>query len=291
MDPRDTAANSDGPRSLYVLVPMLNEAANLPRLMASMRGLAAHMPPRLTPRIVIVDDGSTDGTAVTAASLAGGLNLTVLRHDRRRGPGGAFATGFTHLARFLNSDDYVVTMEGDNTSRLELLSVMFARAREGYDVILASPYLYGGSIEQTTTWRVVLSRIANVFVKEVLGLAGLATVSSFYRLYRGGVILNLQRCYGPGIVERAGFECMVELLLKMVYTRTTISEVPMTLDTSLRAGKSKMNVLATIGGYLRLWHDTARWRAAASPAANPACREPGRGAPASSPHAGDVGKT
>jgi dolichol-phosphate mannosyltransferase len=284
MDPQfETAAVANDRRSLFVLIPMLNEAANLPKLMASMRSLAAHTPPALTLRVVIVDDGSTDGTAATAEQLAGDLSLTVLRHERRRGPGCAFATGFTHLARILSVDDYVVTMEGDNTSRLELLSTMFVRAGEGYDVVLASPYLYGGSIEHTTTWRVVLSRIANVFVKEVLGLAGLATVSSFYRLYRGRVLLKLQRCYGPGIVERAGFECMVELLLKMVYTRTTISEVPMTLDTSLRSGTSKMKVLATIAGYLRLWQDTARWRAAAAAPA-------GDHAPATSPSAGDLGE-
>ena len=93
-------------------------------------------------------------------------------------------------------------------------------------MILAIPYLYGGGIEHTTTWRVILSRIANVFAKEVLCLTELATVSSFYRLYRGSVILNLQRCYELGIVERASFKCIVELLLKMVYLRTTISEVP-----------------------------------------------------------------
>jgi dolichol-phosphate mannosyltransferase len=262
---------------------MLNEAANLPTLIASMRRMAAHLPPHVTPRLLIIDDGSTDGTGETAAALAAGLDFTVLRHESRRGPGRAFATGFAHLADHVSADDYVATMEGDNTSRLELLSSMFVRAREGYDVILASPYLYGGAIEHTTTWRVVLSRIANVFVKEVLGLSGIATVSSFYRLYRGSVIVNLQRCYGPGIVERAGFECMVELLLKMVYTRTTISEVPMTLDTSLRAGKSKMKVLKTIWGYLRLWHDGRRWRAGALPAAN-------NTPVAASPSAGSVGK-
>ena len=255
------------PRSLYVLVPVLNEVANLPRLIASMRRMAAQWP-QVTPRFVMIDDGSTDGTAETATRLAAGLDFTVLRHESRRGPGHAFATGFTHLARHVGPDDFVATMEGDNTSRLELLSAMFVRAREGYDVILASPYLYGGAIVNTTTWRVVLSRIANVFVKEVLGLTGIATVSSFYRLYRGSVIVNLQRCYGPGIVERAGFECMVEMLLKMVYLRTSISEVPMTLDTSLRAGKSKLKVLPTIWGYLRLWRDGRRWRAAASPAAD-----------------------
>ena len=257
----------DSPCSLHVLVPMLNEAANLPTLVASMRRMAAELPPHLSVRFLIVDDGSTDGTSETAVRLAAGLNLTVLRHEQRRGPGRAFATGFTHLAGSLGADDYVATMEGDNTSRLELLSTMFVRMREGYDVILASPYLYGGAIENTTAWRVILSRVANVFVKEVLGLTGLATVSSFYRLYRGTVIHTLQRCYGPGIVERAGFECMVELLLKMVYLRTTISEVPMTLDTSLRAGTSKLKVLRTIVGYLRLWIDKRRWRAAALPVA------------------------
>jgi dolichol-phosphate mannosyltransferase len=242
---------------------MLNEAGNLPTLVASMRRMTAGLPSHLTPRFLIVDDGSTDGTGETALRLAAGLDVTVLRHDERHGPGRAFATGFTHLATAVRPDDYVATMEGDNTSRLELLSSMFVRAREGYDVILASPYLYGGALEYTTTWRVILSRIANVFVTEVLGLTGLATVSSFYRLYRGSVILDLQRCYGPGIVERAGFECMVELLLKMVFMRTTISEVPMTLDTSLRSGKSKMNVPRTVWGYLRLWHDRRRWLAAA----------------------------
>lgn len=249
--------------ALHVLVPMLNEAANVPTLAGSMRRMAASLPAHMSARFVIVDDGSSDGTGEAITRLSDGLDVTVLRHDRPRGPGQAFATGFAHLNGRLTAADFVATMEGDNTSRLELLTVMFGRLREGYDVILASPYLYGGAIENTTAWRVILSRVANVFVKEVLGLAGLATVSSFYRLYRGSVILELQRCYGPGIVERAGFECMVELLLKMVYLRTTISEVPMTLDTSLRAGSSKMKVLRTIAGYLQLWHIKRRWQAAA----------------------------
>jgi dolichol-phosphate mannosyltransferase len=256
--------------SVFFLIPVLNEAPNLPRLIASARILAADIAPGARPRFFIIDDGSTDDTGAVAQRLAADLDLTVLRHPTNLGPGRAFATGFTHLANLLHPDDVVVTMEGDNTSRPELLRAMFVRAREGYDVILASPYLYGGGIEHTTTWRVLLSRIANVFVKEVLGLNGIATVSSFYRWYRGSVILNLQRCYGPGIVERSGFECMIELLLKLVYTRTTISEVPMTLDTSLRVGKSKMKVLSTIAGYLRLWQDAPRWRAGARRASSAA---------------------
>jgi hypothetical protein len=44
----------------------------------------------------------------------------------------------------------------------------------------------------------------------------------------------------------------------------------MTLDTSLRVGTSKMKVPRTVWGYLRLWHDRRRWRAAAQPAAHKA---------------------
>jgi dolichol-phosphate mannosyltransferase len=262
-------ANPERPL-LCFLVPILNEAANLPRLMASARALAGELSPAFEPRFFIVDDGSTDETAATARALGEGLDLTVLRHETNLGPGRAFATGFAYLADVVRPDDYIVTMEGDNTSPPKLLRAMFVRSREGYDVVLASPYLYGGAIEHTTAWRVILSRVANVFVKEALGLNGIATVSSFYRLYRARVILHLQRCYGPGIVERAGFECMIELLLKMMYTRTTISEVPMTLDTSLRVGKSRMKIVRTIFGYFRLWRDARRWRAGARPAAAPA---------------------
>jgi dolichol-phosphate mannosyltransferase len=242
------------------LIPVLNEAPNLPRLIASARVLADELCPTYDVRFFVVDDGSTDGTRAAALGLADGLTLTVLRHDENLGPGRAFATGFAHLAEFLGPDDWVVTMEGDNTSRPELLRKMFVRSREGYDVVLASPYLYGGAIEHTTAWRVILSRIANVFVKEVLGLTGIATVSSFYRLYRASTLLHLQRCYGPGIVERAGFECMIELLLKMVYLRVTISEVPMTLDVALRAGKSKLKIVRTILGYFAVWRSSRRWR-------------------------------
>jgi len=249
--------------TILFLIPVLNEAENLSRLCAALRALSTELAPTYRARFFIIDDGSTDGTGDAARDFSAGLDLTVLRHDNNQGPGRAFATGFTCLAPLLHSAEFVVTMEGDNTSRTELLRMMLRRAAEGYDVVLASPYLYGGGIVHTTAWRVILSRVANVFVKELLGLTGIATVSSFYRLYRVNVVRELQRRYGPAIIERAGFECMIELLLKMMYIHATISEVPMTLDTSLRAGKSKLKILRTIVGYLGLWNDAGRWRRAA----------------------------
>jgi hypothetical protein len=46
----------------------------------------------------------------------------------------------------------------------------------------------------------------------------------------------------------------------MVFVRVTISEVPMTLDVALRAGKSKLKIVRTILGYFAVWRSTRRWR-------------------------------
>lgn len=245
---------------LYMVVPVFNERGNLERLFGSFRTVAADYGADYTVQFVMVDDGSTDGTGLAAQELAADLDLVLLTLKVNQGPGRAFATAFRYLATQLEDDDWVVTLEGDNTSRHELLHQMFNRAREGYDVVLASPYLYGGGITNTSALRVFMSHMANAFVKEFLGIHGIMTVSSFFRLYRATTIKKLQAHYGPQIIERRGFECMVELLMKMIYLETTISEVPMLLDTKLRAGKSKMKVTRTIRGYVSLWPRTGGWR-------------------------------
>jgi dolichol-phosphate mannosyltransferase len=244
---------------LYVVVPVFNEANNIQRLAMSFDRMAQDVGQDYGVRFLVVDDGSADGTAEAVELFRGTLNLELLRHPQNLGPGRAFATAFVHLAHQVRDSDFVATIEGDNTSRLELLKQMILRTKEGFDVVLASPYLYGGGIRNTTTFRTALSNIANLFVKEALGLHGIATMSSFFRLHRGDAFLKLQSVFGPAIVDRAGFESMIEMLIKMVSLNMSISEIAMVLDTSQRAGKSKMKVLKTGFGYLTLWRDKARW--------------------------------
>jgi dolichol-phosphate mannosyltransferase len=242
-----------------IVVPVFNEAPNIPALFAGFRDLQGELASRFAVRYVLVDDGSSDDTVAVARREAAGLDLTVLEHGANRGPGAAFATGFSHLAEGLREGDWVITMEGDNTSRHSLIRQMFTRAAEGFDVVLASPYMYGGGFTQTSFLRKFLSSGANLVVKDLLDIQGILTVSSFFRLYRGAALLRLQRVFGPGIVERAGFESMVEMVMKMAMLRLTISEVAMQLDSSLRKGKSKMKILRTIVGYLALWRCKAAW--------------------------------
>ena len=119
--------------------------------------------------------------------------------------------------------------------------------------------MYGGGIKQTTFFRKLVSGGANLVVKDLLGIQGILTVSSFFRLYRAKALINMQRVFGPGILERAGFESMVEMVMKIAMLKLSLSEVAMELDSSLRKGKSKMKFLRTIKGYLVLWHYKKGW--------------------------------
>jgi dolichol-phosphate mannosyltransferase len=250
---------------LFAVIPALNEAPNLARLIADLASCAASLGPVVELRAVIVDDGSSDGTSSLARSLAAqhGLLLDVVRHQTPLGPGKAFHDGFELLASLVRDQDVVLTLEADNTSRLDLVGTMLAHRSNGAAVVFASPYMEGGGIIHTSLWRVLLSRAANTFVKRGLGLKGIHTVSSFYRLYDGRTLRRLQATYGAGVIERAGFECMVEVAMKLRYLGLSIVEVPMVLDTSQRIGVSRMRVARTARGYLALFRERRRWHTAA----------------------------
>lgn len=245
--------------SLFILVPVYNEAPNIPTLCEAFRQLRGEFGARFAMRFVLVDDGSSDDTVAVARASAADLDLEVLAHKRNAGPGAAFATGFAWLGDRMAESDWVITMEGDNTSRHELIRQMLTRAAEGFDAVFASPYMYGGGFTQTSFLRKLLSSGANLIVKDLLDIQGILTVSSFFRLYRARTLFALQRAFGPGIVERRGFESMVEMVMKMVMLRITISEVAMLLDSSRRKGKSKMKLMRTIFGYLALWQCKQGW--------------------------------
>lgn len=237
---------------IHVVVPAFNEAVNVPALLASI--VERLEPLALRHRIVVVDDGSTDGTAEACArAAAAGLPVEVVRHERNRGPGAAFRTGFLHVLETADPLDLVVTLEGDQTSDASVLPRLLHRVwQEGDHIALASCYLYGGGIKGTRLHRVGLSHLANGLMKKALGLSGLATLSSFYRVYQASALMALRQRYGEAFITTRGFECMVEVLYRAARLGLRISEVPMVLDGSRRVGKSKMKVLRTSLAYLGL---------------------------------------
>ena len=237
---------------IHVVAPAYNEASNIESTLAGIRERLE--PLGLPRRVLVVDDGSTDATAdLCRQASSPELPVEVVRHQRNLGPGAAFRSGFLRVLADADPLDLVVTLEADRTSDLRILPRMLHRAwQEGDHIVLASCYLYGGGIRGTRLHRVGLSHIANGLMKKTLGLSGLATLSSFYRVYQVSALQALRDRHGEDFITCRGFECMVEILFRAARLGLRISEVPMVLDGTRRRGESKMRVVRTSIAYLRL---------------------------------------
>jgi dolichol-phosphate mannosyltransferase len=202
--------------------------------------------------VVIVDDGSADGTGAVARASAGELSLEVVRHDTNRGVGAVFRTGFRRALELAGPGDVIITKEADNTSDLSILPTLVARIDAGDDVALASCFAPGGGVTGSSIDRHILSFGANALLRTFFPIPAVHTYSSFYRAYKADMLRRAFHAYGDGLIEVAGFACMVEMLVKLSRLPITITEVPMTLHCGARQGASKMRRLRTIREYLRL---------------------------------------
>ena len=256
MFPDDQSARLESPvmaEHAYFVVPVYNEEPNVARVLADLAHFQAIAMNRARQTsLVFVDDGSSDRT-VEMLEAFGRPNLHIIRHATNRGPGAAFQSAFAYLLdRGLQPDDLVITLEGDATSDPVVFPRMLRRLDEGDDIVLASPYLYGGGFAEVQGNRLVISHLGNAMTKLLLNVRGLATFSCFFRIYRGRALRAMARAYTP-IVSSTGFECAAELLMKAVRLQMPVSEVPFRVDWARRKGKSKMRVFRTSVGYFKLF--------------------------------------
>lgn len=230
------------------VVPAYDEVENLPRLLADLEAR-----PELFPtgsRVIIIDDGSTDGTPDLIEAYVGPLAVELIRMGENRGPGAAFRAGFASALAGHTTDILVVTIEADTTSDLDVLPAMLERAANGDDLVLASVH-GGGKMVNVGLLRRALSRCASYVVRSMLGLDA-HTVSSFFRVYRGTILHSADARYGDALIEEVGFACKAELLAKLTAIGARVSEVPVDLDASRRVGESKMRLIPTLRGYWRI---------------------------------------
>jgi len=226
------------------VVPAYNEAENLPRLLAELESRPQYFPHGS--RLIVVDDGSADGTAELAERYAGPLPVEVLRLGVNQGPGAAFRAGFAAALASCGPEAFVVTLEADTTGDLAALAEMIERAAAGADVVLADWVMV-----DVAPLRRALSKGAALIVRRLLGLEA-RTVSSFFRVYRASALRRASERYGDELIRESGFACKAELLAKLAHLGVRIDEVPVALDTSRRVGRSKMPILRTIVAYWRM---------------------------------------
>ncbi|MFN8301858.1 MAG: glycosyltransferase [Saprospiraceae bacterium] len=249
MDGIDAAVRTD----TWLVLPAFNEAENIGKLL-SRTALAfrdAGLPP---PIVVVVDDGSSDDTAATVQSFNELPDVRLFSHRVNQGLGPTLRDGLREAAAAARAGDVIVTMDADDTHHPGLIPPMLQKIREGFDVVIASRYRSDSRIVGLSTSRRLLSIVAAWIFRILHPIKGVRDYTCGFRAYRAELIETAFASYGEKFVDKQGFQCMVDVLLKLrrLSPRPLMVEVPFVLRYDRKGGASKMKILKTIVQTLRV---------------------------------------
>lgn len=153
--------------SFVVVIPMYNEESGAQTCVRQVCAQLSKMPHRAN--LIVVDDGSKDGTKEVLAALGPvEEKLNVVTHPQNRGYGAALCSGIRRAAE--GGFDYVLFMDSDLTNDPDDIPKFAAKMEENYDVIKATRYGKGGSVSGVPLHRVLISVIGNQVAKLLFGL-------------------------------------------------------------------------------------------------------------------------
>ena len=237
-------------RTVHVVLPVYNEEGRIERLLNHID--EAMEDADIAYEIILVDDGSRDRTERIVRECATRMPIRLMRHEVNRGLGATIRDGLVAAAERAEDRDIIVTMDADDTHAPGLILRMVRMISEGHDVVIASRYRPGSRSVGVPFTRLALSHISSWMFRLVFPIRGVKDFTCGYRAYRARVIRESFARYGDHFLDQDGFQCMVDILLKMRRMNLIFGEVPFILRYDYKEGSSKMNVPKTIRDTLAL---------------------------------------
>ena len=222
-----------------MVIPTFNERENLPIVVSQLMQLARV-------GVLVVDDGSPDGTGNVADALAAKFpgRIDVLHRSGRGGLGSAYIDG---MQRALKSDtDLVAQMDADLSHDVRYLPDMIAATAEA-DLAIGSRYVPGGGVSNWPVNRRLLSRFANTYVRVVTGLR-VNDATAGYRCWRREALMALPL----STLQSSGYSFQVEMAWEAVQRGLRVVEVPIVFVERAQ-GASKLNRSAIVESALLPW--------------------------------------
>ncbi|MCU1352870.1 MAG: hypothetical protein JWM05_2079 [Acidimicrobiales bacterium] len=237
------------PMRALVVLPTYLEAENIVDVLERIRAAAP------AADILVVDDGSPDGTADLAEGAAAELGqIDVLRRAAKSGLGPAYRAGFAWgLER---GHDVLVEMDADlSHDPTALPDLLAAVADGGADLAIGSRYVPGGSVPGWPTGRRLLSQWGNRYVGFMLGMR-VHDATAGFRAYRAEIIEKV----GIDRVRADGYGFQIEMAYEVAKAGGTIIELPITFRDRIR-GTSKMapNIVGEALWLVTKWGLRDRW--------------------------------
>jgi dolichol-phosphate mannosyltransferase len=226
----------------WVIIPTYNEAVNLERIVAAAcaeldRVVAGDY------RILVVDDGSPDGTGTIADSLAGQFGAVVVLHRTvKAGLGAAYLAGFDYA--LAAGAQRVIEMDADFSHDPRYLPALLAASADA-DVVLGSRYVAGGGVRDWSLVRKLISRAGGLYARAILGVK-VHDLTGGFKCIRREVLEAIDL---PS-VRAEGYVFQIEVTYRAILAGFTVREIPIVFA-DRTAGKSKMSARIALEA---VWH-------------------------------------
>ena len=220
---------AEGPAgSVLVVIPTYNERDNLEPLLARMHAVVPDAD------VLVVDDGSPDGTGELADKLAADdSRVRVLHRTAKEGLGAAYLAGFAVALQ--GEHQVIVEMDADGSHAPEQLHRLLDALDAGADLVIGSRYVPGGTIRNWPRRRYALSKTANTYARVLLGV-DIHDITAGYRAYRREVLEKIDL----SAVDSKGYCFQIDLTWRTINNGFVVVEVPITFS-ERELGQSKMS--------------------------------------------------
>ena len=223
---------SSQPSKCMVIIPTLNEADNIERLITEVF-LTLKNKNAYIVDVLIADGGSTDSTLIQVEKLKkiNPKHLYIVK-IKKRGLGLAYIQSFKYSLR--RSYDTFVMMDADFSHDPSHIPSLLKKIDDGYDYVIGSRYIKGG----ITRKRTVKSYLANAFAKLMLDLKGdIQDMTGGFKAIR----VSALKTVNLDAIKASGFVFQVNLLHDFSKQGYKIAEVPITFK-NRKSGRSKMRL-------------------------------------------------
>ena len=217
----------------WLILPTYNEAENIQALVRASADVLARAAPAGF-RILIVDDGSPDGTGAIADRLCAEHEwLDVLHRQAKGGIGPAYLAGFSHALQA--GAGYALEMDSDFSHDPADLERLLGAVARGADLALGSRYVPGGGVSEWGLARRKISEWGSMYARWVLGLK-VRDLTGGFKCFRREV---LEAIHFDSVRSR-GYAFQVELTYRAVRAGFEVVEVPIVFR-DRQLGQSKMS--------------------------------------------------
>jgi dolichol-phosphate mannosyltransferase len=217
----------------WLILPTYNEAENVNAIVAAAGEVLASAAPDGF-RVLVVDDGSPDGTGRLADALAAQHEwMRVLHRTEKNGIGPAYLAGFRHALD--QGAGYVMEMDSDFSHDPADLARLLQAVYDGADLALGSRYVPGGGVSDWGLLRRLVSEGGSTYARLVLGLK-VRDLTGGFKCFRREVLEAIRFDH----VRSQGYAFQVELTYRAVQAGFKVVEVPIVFR-DRQHGQSKMS--------------------------------------------------